>query len=74
MYYWPHLSQHRFGNAFDCNIAGISPDDVRKEIMANEKLFMGQGLTTLEDGKIATTWVHSDCRITRKENIFIVLP
>lgn len=69
-----HLSQHRFGNAFDCTIEGLTPDEVRKEILDNEDKFMRAGLTTLEDGAIAKTWVHSDCRTTKLDHILIVRP
>ena len=69
-----HLSQHRFGNAFDCNIKGLTPDEVRDSIIKNSPRFMEAGLTTLEDGSIAKTWVHSDCRTTNSNYIFIVLP
>ena len=65
-------SQHKYSRAFDSNISGITPNDVRKEIMKNEQLFMEKGLTTLESGKIAKTWIHSDIRHTNMENILIV--
>jgi len=68
------LSQHKFGRAFDCNVEGYTPDEVRREIKQNEKLFMEKGLTTLESGDIATTWVHSDIRSTDRNSIFIVTP
>ena len=66
------LSQHKFGRAFDCNVRGMTPDEVRAEILSNEDLFMRKGLTTLESGDIATTWVHSDIRSTNKNEIMIV--
>lgn len=69
-----YLSQHKFGNAFDCHIKGLSADGVRQEIMDNEKEFMDAGLTTLESGAYAPTWVHSDCRDTGLDHIFIVKP
>lgn len=65
-------SQHKLGAAFDCNIQGLSPDQVRSEIMANATTFMDAGLTTLEDGAIATTWIHSDIRPTGLSEIWIV--
>lgn len=67
-------SQHKLGAAFDCNIRNMHPDDVRREILNNEPLFMEQGLTTLEDGAIATTWIHSDIRPTGLDHILIVRP
>ena len=68
------LSQHKFGRAFDCNVEGLTPDEVRSRIMDNEDLFMEKGLTTLESGEIATTWVHSDIRTTDQNEIMIVTP
>jgi len=68
------LSQHKFGRAFDCNVRGLTPDEVRSRIEANENLFMEKGLTTLESGEIATGWVHSDIRTTDQNNIMIVTP
>lgn len=67
-------SQHKLGAAFDCNIRGITPDEVRAEILAHEEEFMKVGLTTLEDGHFAPTWVHSDIRPTGLDNILIVKP
>lgn len=66
------LSQHRFGCAFDCTIDGLSADEVRQEILSHEEAFMEAGLTTLESGEFAPTWVHSDIRHTGQEEIFIV--
>jgi len=66
------LSQHKMGRAFDCTVGGMSPNEVRKEIKDNEETFMEQGLTTLEHGDIATTWVHSDIRSTGQDDILIV--
>lgn len=68
------LSQHKFGRAFDCNVKGYTPDEVRREIKQNEDLFMEEGLRALESGDIATTWVHSDIRTTDQNSILIVTP
>jgi hypothetical protein len=68
------LSQHKFGRAFDCNVKGMTPDEVRSQIKENENLFMRKGLTTLESGAIATTWVHSDIRTTDRNSILMVTP
>jgi len=67
-------SQHKFGRAFDCNVKGMDPDEVRGAIRDNENTFMDAGLTTLESGEIADTWVHSDIRTTGRDSIFIVAP
>jgi len=68
------LSQHKFGRAFDCTVEGYTPDEVRQAIKENEKLFMDKGLTTIESGEIADTWVHSDIRSTSFNHLFIVTP
>lgn len=68
------LSQHKFGRAFDCNIRGMDSDEVRREIQQNEAVFLEAGLTTLESGEIATTWVHSDIRYTDKNEIMVITP
>lgn len=65
-------SQHKLGNACDFTVSGMTADEVREEILKNEKKFMEAGLTTLESGKIAKTWIHSDCRNTGLDNILIV--
>jgi len=79
------LSQHIGGaaNAIDFNVV-VKFEDGRKEyigcniireiIMAHEKEFMEAGLTTLEDGHYAKSWVHADFRFTGLEHIFIVKP
>ena len=38
-------SQHKLGAAFDCNIQGLSPDEVRSEIIPNAQAFMDARLT-----------------------------
>lgn len=68
------LSQHRFGNAIDFNVAGMTADEVRADILAHESEFMAAGLTTIEDGAYAPTWVHADFRTTGLPGILIVKP
>lgn len=77
-------SQHRLGNAFDCDIIILFNDGSRMEadykeihsvIMANQALFIASGLTTVEDVKYAPTWLHSDCRwIPNQTGILTVKP
>lgn len=79
------LSQHIGGSsdAFDFNII-IQYKDGRKEvmnsnkvydiIMANEKVFMDAGLTTLEDKAMTAGWTHGDCRFTGLDTLYIVKP
>ena len=74
------LSFHRGGmcTAFDCEIRvkstgqEIDPNRIREIILENEKLFMEQGLTTLESGRFAPGWIHSDHRNTGLDTILIV--
>lgn len=67
-------SQHKYGRAIDFNVAGQSADKTREVIFDNESAFMEEGLTTLEHGDIADTWVHADIRNTNRDEIFIVTP
>ena len=76
------LSQHRFHNAFDCDIIIVFEDgakleadykEIHKEIHENEALFLSKGITTIEDVSIATTWLHTDFRyIPNQTEIFVV--
>lgn len=68
------LSQHRMGRAIDFNISGLDCDEIRNEFLMNEQQWMEAGLTTIEDGAYAPTWVHIDIRHTGKDNLFIVKP
>lgn len=65
-------SQHKFGRAIDFTVAGMTPDEVRAVILANEDLFMSWGLTTIERGEDAPTWVHIDIRYTGMSKIWVV--
>ena len=65
-------SQHKFCRAADPIFKGISADKIRKDITDNPKSFLSKGLTTLESGRYAPTWVHMDMRPTEDENILIV--
>lgn len=64
------LSAHKRGCAIDVKMPGVDYDEVRKVILANEKEFMGAGLTTIEDG--TSTWLHCDCRNTNLNHILVV--
>lgn len=78
------LSQHKFANAFDCEIIIVYYDGTQKEvdykeihqvIKQNESAFMDKGLTTLESVKIAKGWLHSDMRwIPNQTEILIIEP
>ena len=68
------LSQHRFGNAIDFNITGFDCAEIRAEILKNRSKFIAAGLTTIESGDYAPTWVHVDARHTDLNEIIIVKP
>lgn len=75
-------SQHRYMNAFDCEIfivmtngdrVEVDYKEIHKVIQANEAQFLIIGVTTIEDVSIASGWLHSDCRnIPNQKNILIV--
>lgn len=68
------FSQHKMGRAFDCHSPLITPQQMYKLILDNEKHFMEYGLTALEDISFTETWVHSDCRPSLLDKILIVKP
>lgn len=78
------LSQHRFCNAFDCEIIIVFNDGSQQEVDYNdihaiikeyEAMFMEKGLTTVESVKLAAGWLHSDCRyIPNQTKLFIIKP
>jgi len=69
-------SQHLYGRAFDCQIFidgdQVPSSEISHHIFRKEELFMGYGLTTVEDIKITKTWNHLDIRNTGLDNILIV--
>lgn len=68
------LSQHRFGRALDCNVEGIFPRDVAKDIINNFDIYKKIGITTIEDPAFTETWTHIDCRQTGSDELLIVKP
>lgn len=67
-------SQHKLANGIDFNVSGMGSDQVYDYILANEKLFMEAGLTTLENKLFTKGWTHADFRITGLNHILIVNP
>jgi hypothetical protein len=63
-------SQHRHGRAIDFRIQGMSPMEIRADIIKNFDLYRPSGLTTIEGG--TPTWTHIDCRNTNMDSILIV--
>lgn len=68
------FSQHKYGRAFDINCKNATPDEIREDILKNEYDFILQGLTRIEDGDFAPTWMHFDCAWTGDNKIHIVKP
>lgn len=68
------VSMHKFGGAFDYTVKGMTAHKVRAEIKANETEFIEAGLTTIESGEYAPTWVHGDNRPTGLKKLLIVSP
>lgn len=67
------LSQHRMGNAIDLNVTGMTPDETRADIMANQKLFFDAGLRCIENGADSPSWLHADCRNTMLTGEIIIV-
>jgi hypothetical protein len=68
------LSQHKFGRAADVSYKGKTVQEVYNLILANEKVFMDAGLTTLENIEFTKSWLHCDIRWTGLNKILIVNP
>lgn len=68
------FSQHKYGRGFDINCKQATPDEIREDILKNEYAFMLEGLTRIEDGAFAPTWMHFDTAWTGDDNIHIVKP
>jgi hypothetical protein len=68
------FSQHKYGRGFDLNCKDATPDEIREDIMANEELFLNMGLTRIEDGAFAPTWLHIDRAWTGDDKIHVVKP
>jgi len=68
------LSQHRFGRAVDIKIKGMTVQELYKDIMDNQALYMENGLTTVENIKHTPTWLHCDVRETGLKKIKVVNP
>ncbi|TSA35557.1 MAG: hypothetical protein D4R64_09285 [Porphyromonadaceae bacterium] len=63
-------SQHRHGRAIDFRIQGMSPIEIRVDIIKNFEQYRVSGLTTIEGG--TPTWTHIDCRFTNMDSLLIV--
>lgn len=68
------LSQHKFKTAFDFNIDGITPQEIYKDIIDHQDMYMKAGATTIEDISFTNGWNHIDRRWTGLDKILIVKP
>ena len=62
-------SQHRYGRASDKIIPGLDINEVRKEILQNQKHF--PYITVMEDD---VNWLHTDCRCIVDSTIQLIKP
>lgn len=67
-------SQHKLGNAFDCNIGSMTEKQMFDAVKENFSFFKEFGLTTLEDYNFTDGWLHSDVRHTNLNELLIVKP
>lgn len=67
-------SQHKLGNAFDCNIGNMTEKEMFDKVVDNYEYFKKFGLTTLEDYRFTDGWLHSDIRFNFEPSINIVTP
>ncbi len=67
-------SQHKLGNAFDCNIGSMTEKQMFNAIKENFSFFKEFGLTTVEDYRFTPGWLHSDIRTTNSDELLIVKP
>jgi len=61
--------QHRFGRASDKIIRDISADEARKTILKNRKAF-----PHIRAMELGVPWLHTDCRPTKSDEIFLFNP
>lgn len=63
-------SQHRKGNAIDCDVAGMPANQARREIVENKDNPLLAKITRTEDG---VNWIHLDCLVLPegKERIYL---
>lgn len=62
--YLKSFSQHKYGNALDFKVRGLTAHEVRKHIIENKHLY--PSISFMEVGKLSNgeemTWCHIDCR------------
>lgn len=65
-------SMHRFGSAYDCKSASVTPKEMCEYILKNRKDF--PMITAIENPAVTEGWLHIDCRNHPREDIWIVNP
>jgi hypothetical protein len=69
-----YYSDHKIGKALDFTVSGMTPDEIRSDILDNQELMLSKGLTVIEDKRFAPTWVHIANRNVNIDKILIVKP
>lgn len=64
-------SQHKFGRAVDFHVKDLTPNEVRTYLLDNSQEYLDLGLTRIEDGRDAPTWVHIDLAWTGLDNLYV---
>lgn len=64
-------SQHRLGNAFDCDIKGVTAEEARKKILENQDNLKLMYITRIEDD---VNWLHFDLANIDHEGIQVIKP
>ena len=67
-------SQHKLGQALDFNVEDYEPGEVYADIITHQDLFLGIGVTTIEDLEYTPTWTHIDRRNTKLGRLLIIKP
>ena len=65
------LSMHKYCLALDLKLKGMTANEVRAEILKNEQEFLKMGVTRIENGSLAPTWVHIDHKFTGLDKIVV---
>lgn len=66
------MSQHKFMNAIDINIGGMSNKEMFEYVKSKANNLYDLGLRRVEDISITPTWLHLDCKEHNEMAILIV--
>lgn len=72
----PHakFSVHPFGRAIDVKVSGMAGVEMYEIVRDNLEDFMLLGLTTVEDTRYTSTWLHLSTEWTNQKELRIVKP